>query len=81
MRCKLVLCLTKEQLMEGESMPEAFVRSVMSLYEGAKKKKDNFISITSCISSAYILKYTMQLVIEGKIRRQNMYVYNIPECE
>ena len=43
-----------------------------------KKKKTNFISITSFISSAYILEYIMQLVIEGRNQKTNMSVYNIP---
>ena len=43
-----------------------------------EEEEANFISLTCYISSAYILKYIMQLVIEGKIKRQNMSVYDIP---
>ena len=35
-----------------------------------EEEKKNFISITCYISSAFISKYMIQLVIEGKIRRQ-----------
>ena len=38
------------------------------------EKKENFISITCYISSACILKYIIQLVIEGKIK---IYLYMI----
>ena len=43
-----------------------------------KKKKKNFISITCYISSAYILKYMLQSVIERKDQKTNMSVYDIP---
>ena len=46
------------------------IRQLMFSCNKKKFKKKNFISITCCISSAYILKYMIQLVIEGKIRRQ-----------
>ena len=42
------------------------------------KKKKNFISITCYISSAYILKYMIQSVIDGKNQKTNMSVYDIP---
>ena len=42
--------------------------------------EETFILITCYISSAYILKYMIQLVIEGKIRRQNMSIYDITLC-
>ena len=41
------------------------------------KKKKSFISVTSYMSSAFILKYVIQLVVEGKIRTQNMSIYDI----
>ena len=43
-----------------------------------EKKKKNIISMTCYISSAYILKYMIQLVIEGKNQKTNMPVYDIP---
>ena len=36
------------------------------IFKKKKKEEENFISITCYISSAYILKHMIQLVIEGK---------------
>ena len=51
--------------------------SALYLLEEEEEKK-TFILITCYISSAYIFKYMKQLVVEGKIRTQNMSVYDIP---
>ena len=46
---------------------------------GVSIRRKNFISITCNISSAYILQYMIQLVIEGKNQKTNMSVHDIPK--
>ena len=43
-----------------------------------EEEEENFYLNNLLFSSAYILKYMIQLVFEGEIRRQNMSVYDIP---
>ena len=47
-------------------------------YVEIEEEEENFISISCYISSAYILKYMIQLVIEGNNQKTNMSVYDIP---